>query len=123
MKAVLLTPAFKYQKSFLSDGIGGSRAPIAYLSDSCLWVLGDSQRESWSVGRECSLVLAWDWILVPDGIFRAWNWWSPDGDPEFLETGWTCYDVLAEALDSTKSALWLARSLERMGYGSVVVHN
>jgi hypothetical protein len=68
------------------------------------------------------LPLVWDGMPVPDGAFRAWNAWGPDEDEaEFGATGWTTYDVLAEALDGASAAEWLARSLERMGLCRVVL--
>ncbi len=73
-------------------------------------------------GRVLALPLVWDGMPVPDGVFRAWNAWGPDEDEvEFEATGWTTYDVLAEALDGAGAAEWLARSLERMGLCRVVL--
>ena len=72
-------------------------------------------------GSYIALPLWWADASVPDGVFRAWMAWGPDEDPEFEATGWTTYDVLAEALDGAGAAEWLARAVQRCGRALRVV--
>jgi hypothetical protein len=97
--------------------------PTAWRSQDGVWAPG--RYYNWQGPRDPvphGLALWWDGKPVPDGVFRAWDAWSPDGDQkEFEATGWTTYDVLAESLDSLRAAEWLARSLERCGLGHVIL--
>ena len=110
--AILLVPAPEHRDAVLSDGPCGSRAPVAVLAYD-RWhggIAGFKLAHWW---HHSALVLAWGGKPVPDGVFRAWDAWSPDEDPEFAATGWTTYDVLAEGLDSMGGAEWLARAVLR----------
>lgn len=106
-----------------ADGPCGGRPPRVHRALICESPLEWS--DVWSVvpademGERppyCALPLWWAGAPVPDGIFRAWQAWDPDEDPEFEGAGWTAYDALAEALDGHQDAAdWLARALVRCG--------
>ena len=116
--AILAIPVEGDPGGLLADGPCGGTAPwLAYDAPSGTW------RNDWIFPplRGRALPLVWDGVPVADGVFRAWQAWGPDEDPEFEATGWSTYDVLAEALDSAAGAEWLARAIERLGKAKRVV--
>lgn len=120
---ILLVPSVAHREAMIGDGPCGSRAPLAYRA-TLPSIAGDwcglPRHCHWEQGH--ALVLAWQGRPVPDGVFRAWDYWGPDEDEAaFRATLWTTYDVLAEALGSLSAARWLAESLERAGRGRLVL--
>ena len=119
--AIFLVPSAEHRESLVGDGVCGSRAPVVVSGDSCAYDYHRRWKPREDAHPDCymcqhpaeALVLVQNNKPVPDGIFRAWLAWGPDDDPEFTATGWTTYDVLAEALDSVRGAAWLAHAVLR----------
>lgn len=130
--AILLVPTEGDPGGLLADEACGALPPMVSSRIPSNDKPSIELRDEWAVehGRHAhgprtrtvfALPLRWDGMPVPGGIFRAWQAWGPDEDPEFESTGWSTYDVLGEALDSAGAAKWLAYAVERCGRGSVVV--
>jgi hypothetical protein len=74
VSTILLIPAPEHREALLSDGSGGSRAPMMWWSS-----VGNRWLPFDGVTRE-ALVLALDGDVVWDGVFRAWKQADEAGD-------------------------------------------
>lgn len=117
MRSILLIPV--PGSPLLAPGLCGARPPVIHQCGCDTW---GHEGCAFLAPLPRALVLAWEGQPCPEGVFRAWDRWGPDEDPEFAQTtDWSTYDVLGEALDSLRGCEWLARACERCGLGRVVV--